>query len=171
MTLPSYSAFLLLVLMARWNNYVHSFASFRVQTSRPRTFVNLEDKIADMIDNELVRLRTKEQTDAQKNARTQAALTPDLPTGFDFQFDEGIMANDVDSLRMVKDRRLAENDPARYCADRCVSTGFCDVFEEFFDFSPQEVMSFCTECVLSEDDEPCDIPDKFYGNDDDGLQP
>jgi len=31
-----------------------------------------------------------------------------------------------------------------------------------FEFSPEEVMEFCNDCVLSEDEEPCDIPDAFY---------
>jgi hypothetical protein len=31
-----------------------------------------------------------------------------------------------------------------------------------FEFSPEEVMAFCTDCVLADDDEPCDIPDAFY---------
>ena len=28
---------------------------------------------------------------------------------------------------------MANDDPMRYCADRCVSTGNCDVFEDMFD--------------------------------------
>lgn len=28
--------------------------------------------------------------------------------------------------------------------------------------SPQQVMSFCEECVLSDGEEPCDIPEAFY---------
>lgn len=49
-----------------------------------------------------------------------------LPQGFDFNADFGEVD---DSMQMRKDRRLAERDPAAYCADRCVSTGNCDVFE------------------------------------------
>mmetsp|Transcript_38070 Transcript_38070/g.46481 ORF Transcript_38070/g.46481 Transcript_38070/m.46481 type:complete len:172 (-) Transcript_38070:88-603(-) len=168
----SNSALVSLILMVFGNSNVYAFTGFKIQTTRPCTFLNLEDDIADMIDNELIRLYTKDQVDEIKRQRTQKALTPELPRDFDFQFDEEIMANDKDSLQMVKDRRLAEKDPARYCADRCVSTGYCDVFEEFFDFSAQEVLAFCTECVLSDDEEPCDVPDKFYdGDDGKGLRP
>lgn len=65
----------------------------------------------------------------------------------------------VDILRMRKDQRLAEKNPESYCADRCLSTGNCEVFEDFFELSALEVVKFCTDCVLSEDDEPCDIPE------------
>jgi hypothetical protein len=62
-----------------------------------------------------------------------------------------------------KDTRLAWKDPERYCADRCITTGNCDVFEDFFELGPKEVLSFCTECVLSEsEDDHCDVPDGFY---------
>jgi hypothetical protein len=31
-----------------------------------------------------------------------------------------------------------------------------------FEFSPEEVIAFCTDCVLADDEEPCEIPDAFY---------
>lgn len=40
-----------------------------------------------------------------------------------------------------------------------------------FDFTPQQVMQFCKECVLSEDEEPCDIPDALLKDEYDGLKP
>ena len=39
-----------------------------------------------------------------------------------------------------------------------------------FDLGPSEVIKFCTECVLSEDEEPCDVPESVYGDvDEEGL--
>ena len=35
---------------------------------------------------------------------------------------------------------------------------------------PKEVMSFCTDCVLSEDEEPCDVPGNLF-DDVAGLSP
>jgi hypothetical protein len=41
-----------------------------------------------------------------------------------------------------------------------------------FDMSPTEVVKFCDECVLSEDEEPCDIPEVVFGSgEDDDLDP
>ena len=31
-----------------------------------------------------------------------------------------------------------------------------------FDLSPHDVIKFCTDCVLSEEEEPCDVPEGFY---------
>ena len=64
--------------------------------------------------------------------------------------------------QFAKDKKLAREDPARYCADRCVATGNCDVYEDIFELSPEEVLSFCNDCVLSEEKEECDIPPAFY---------
>ena len=64
-------------------------------------------------------------------------------------------------MQMRKDKRLAERHPDLYCADRCLTTGNCDVFEDFFELSATEVLRFCEECVLSDDvEKPCDINDK-----------
>ena len=71
--------------------------------------------------------------------------------------------SDGDNIRQRrKDEKLANEDPSTYCADRCVSTGHCDVYEDFFEMKPQDVVKFCVECVLSEEEEPCDVPDGFY---------
>jgi hypothetical protein len=40
---------------------------------------------------------------------------------------------------------------------RCFLSVYCS-----FDFSPEEVIKFCTDCVLSEDQEECDVPEAFY---------
>lgn len=64
-----------------------------------------------------------------------------------------------------KDVRLARNSPQKYCADRCVSTGHCDVFEDMLEMDAMEVLKFCKDCVLSEEEEPCDIPEKLFEDD------
>jgi hypothetical protein len=33
--------------------------------------------------------------------------------------------------------------------------------------SAQEVIEFCNDCVTSDGDEPCVLPESFYGNEDD----
>ena len=60
--------------------------------------------------------------------------------------------------QLEKDKRLARKDPSAYCADRCIATGNCDVLEDVFQLSPAEVVAFCHDCVLSDGEEPCDIP-------------
>jgi len=81
---------------------------------------------------------------------------------------EGQDTDMSDFRQHAKDKKLAKEDPQRYCADRCVATGNCDVYEDIFELSPEQVLSFCNDCVLAEDKEECDIPEAFYefGEDD-----
>lgn len=75
--------------------------------------------------------------------------------------EEPILPEGFDLIQMRKDKRMARDDPMRYCADRCVATGFCEVFEDMFEMGPKEVREFCLGCVLSDGEEPCDLPEKF----------
>lgn len=120
------------------------------------------------IDNEVARLRDIglwRQKEAEKRKKW-AKMEPSLPQGFDFNnINEYQPTSDASKkIQMRKDRRMARDDPMRYCADRCVSTGNCQVWEDMFDLSAKEVMKFCEECVLSEEEEPCDVPEKFLEN-------
>ena len=90
-------------------------------------------------------------------------IEPVLPTNFDF--DDFVELNNDDTIELRRDRRMVRKNPAQYCADRCVSTGHCEVFEDMLDMGPQEVMKFCTDCVLSEEEEPCDIPEAMFADD------
>mmetsp|Transcript_17534 Transcript_17534/g.27499 ORF Transcript_17534/g.27499 Transcript_17534/m.27499 type:complete len:171 (+) Transcript_17534:119-631(+) len=139
-----------------------------VTTSRISSELHLENHIADMIDNEVDRLRNIglwHQKEAEKHKKWKE-MEPSLPKGFDFNsVDEFQPTSDASKkIQMRKDRRMARDDPMRYCADRCVSTGNCQVWEDMFELSAKEVMTFCEECVLSEEEEPCDVPEKFIEN-------
>jgi len=162
--------------------------------TRIPTSLNLEDHIANMIDNELYRLNRKEEADEEwlEKQREWSRMEPKLPENFDFEeiidpngsdssdndaimsavpgFSSGVNRSVSSPLRR-KDKRMAENDPMRYCADRCVATGNCDVFEDMFEMGPDEVIKFCKECVLSEDEEPCDIPETIFRDDGMGVHP
>mmetsp|Transcript_664 Transcript_664/g.1036 ORF Transcript_664/g.1036 Transcript_664/m.1036 type:complete len:198 (-) Transcript_664:3-596(-) len=153
----------------------------RNQNSRPTsTTLFLEDHIANMIDNEMRRLYQNHETQSQWEAKQRAlqAEIHALPENYDFEaefeyvepatvngFTSGVDRS-ISSPRRRKDEKMVEDDPMRYCADRCVSTGNCDVFEDMFEMGPAEVIKFCTECVLSEDETPCDVPANLF--DDDG---
>ena len=66
-----------------------------------------------------------------------------------------------------RDERMAFLKPEKYCADRCVATGNCDIFQDFYELGPEDVLKFCEECVLNFDEDldsegGCDVPDAFY---------
>eukprot|EP00979_Chaetoceros_neogracilis_P016450 scaffold8032_cov265-Chaetoceros_neogracile.AAC.11 len=60
---------------------------------------------------------------------------------------------------------MARMNPEKYCADRCISTGYCDVYEDMLEMSAEDVIQFCEECVLSDNEEPCNIPEKMLEGD------
>ena len=100
------------------------------------------------------RLNQKHEAEAEFLMKQQrwSKLEPKLPANFDFEDEINIVKNghsdkgpvagftsgvdrDVSNPRRRKDERMAATDPTRYCADRCVATGNCDVFEVSFRFS------------------------------------
>ncbi|CAB9524269.1 expressed unknown protein [Seminavis robusta] len=121
------------------------------------TTLFLEDWVADMIDHELHRLHHKEEYEQEWMEKNRNHILHHIPQEVDGQEDEM-----VDIRQVAKDKKLARENPERYCADRCVATGNCEVYEDIFELGPEEVLSFCNECVLSENKEECDIPPAFY---------
>ena len=98
------------------------------------------------IDSELDRLKNIglwRQQQAEKLNKGKDTL----PQGFDFNSpgDFSPMADAAQKIQMRKDKRMARDDPARYCADRCVSTGNCQVWEDMFEMAADEVQAFCQE--------------------------
>jgi hypothetical protein len=111
----------------------------------------------------LVRQANKHEYEEQLQAKTKSFVDEMLPANYEVNED---FETTTDVLHH-RDVNLAEKSPERYCADRCVATGNCDVFEDMYHLSPKEVMAFCKDCVLSEEEEPCDVPDAMF----DGLSP
>mmetsp|Transcript_32948 Transcript_32948/g.96155 ORF Transcript_32948/g.96155 Transcript_32948/m.96155 type:complete len:163 (+) Transcript_32948:69-557(+) len=149
-----FGAFLAVVAMMP---HVSSFViPSKAPVSSTRLF--LEDWVADLIDKELYRQSHKKDFEQEWMEKNRAAVF------YHVESDFGPVANpDESEFRMhQKDMKLAKDDPQRYCADRCIATGNCDVFEDFYHMSPEEVIKFCTDCVLSEDEGECDIPEGFY---------
>jgi hypothetical protein len=90
----------------------------------------LEKWVAELIDQELDRQGHKpeyERTWMEKN-REAVVVKTDIEPNY-MMLDDDDLAN----LRQRrKDELLAKNDPQRYCADRCIATGNCDVFEDLY---------------------------------------
>jgi len=119
------------------------------------TSLNLDRWVADMIDGELFRESHKKDFNQEWMEKNRNAILQRVPNTL-------TLDNDKDFRQEAKDKRLAKSDPQAYCADRCLSTGNCAVYEDFYHMTPEKVMSFCSDCVLSEGEEPCDIPEGFY---------
>eukprot|EP00529_Nitzschia_sp_RCC80_P030181 CAMPEP_0113464698 /NCGR_PEP_ID=MMETSP0014_2-20120614/13338_1 /TAXON_ID=2857 /ORGANISM="Nitzschia sp." /LENGTH=321 /DNA_ID=CAMNT_0000356793 /DNA_START=198 /DNA_END=1163 /DNA_ORIENTATION=- /assembly_acc=CAM_ASM_000159 len=162
------------------------------QQQRPTpTALFLEDWVAEMIDDELYRQSHHKEFEEEWMKKNRRAVLSRIQTegfddivfgddaAYDNPGDETPTMNDIDVMvelqhskedfrQHAKDVLLASKSPEQYCADRCVATGHCDVYEDMYEMSPQQVIEFCTECVLSEDeDAECDLPAAFFNNVDD----
>ena len=144
-------------------SYVGSTASFILAPSsnfKERAgCLHLENWVAEMIDDELHRQTHKKEFEREWMEKNRGAILHHMESDF-----VNTPEPEVKEFQMYKkDKNLAWKDPERYCADRCISTGNCDIFEDFFELSPREVLSFCEECVLGDTEEDqCDVPDGFY---------
>jgi hypothetical protein len=197
--MPNFPSSLSLVLLLTSSYWVvgitHAFVVTPTPTSSARTATSrttrlyIEKHIADMIDQELWREQHKKEFEAEWMKKNRGAIFHAMggddavaSVGVDAVVGGGgsraggvtnlmLTEDDADAFRQLrKDKVLARNDPMRYCADRCVSTGSCEVFEDIFDFTPQQVMTFCTDCVLSNGDEPCELPASFFDMLEDGPE-
>ena len=132
----------------------------RLETTR----LFLEDHIADLIDRELYRQKHKKEFEKEWMEKNRGAVLHSLGgSPYDHENLTMNFEEQADAFRQhQKDLKLAAKDPERYCADRCVATGNCDIFEDFYHLSPEQVLNFCEECVLAEDDGACDLPENFY---------
>eukprot|EP00558_Chaetoceros_sp_UNC1202_P007175 CAMPEP_0197246624 /NCGR_PEP_ID=MMETSP1429-20130617/18391_1 /TAXON_ID=49237 /ORGANISM="Chaetoceros sp., Strain UNC1202" /LENGTH=170 /DNA_ID=CAMNT_0042707329 /DNA_START=70 /DNA_END=582 /DNA_ORIENTATION=+ len=156
---------------------LHGSSSFTINPDnhvRASTKLFLKDRIAEMIDLELLRLQNKAEDQKQWMEKNKQVLEQTLPEAFSFNADEGELVGiglgvnleeEENTIQHRKDIRLVQRNPQKYCADRCVSTGHCDILEDMFEMDPREVIKFCTDCVLSDEEEPCDIPETLLSGD------
>ena len=91
------------------------------------TTLFLQDWVADLIDQELYRQGHKKEYESAWMEKNRAAVLSRMESDFGPISD----SPDESEFRMHnKDKRMAEEDPERYCADRCIATGNCDIFED-----------------------------------------
>jgi hypothetical protein len=76
-------------------------------------------------------LRHKNDLDKAWHKKNEAFLKKDLPQEFDFD-DSMVMQQVMGPRQKKKDKKLARENPQAYCADRCVATGNCEVFEDMY---------------------------------------
>ena len=105
-------------------------SAFVVRPSPPvvsTTTLFLQDWVADLIDQELYRQGHKKEYESAWMEKNRAAVLSRMESDFGPISD----IPDETEFRMYnKDKRMAEEDPERYCADRCIATGNCDIYED-----------------------------------------
>lgn len=136
---PSLSCLLLLSLVASFR--MSGSCAFVIHPTRgglspstgvrPSTRLFIEDEIADMIDKELYRQQHLKDFENEWMEKNKEAVLLRLNS------DDYMMGMGEEDLRenfrqMQKDKKLASKDPYAYCAERCITTGNCDVYEDLY---------------------------------------
>lgn len=103
-------------------------------TTTTTTTLYLEDHIASMIDQELWRQGHKSEYEQEWMDKNRHAVLKSVGlTGDNVGDFSNLMLDDDDTQNFrqhKKDTRMAQKNPQQYCADRCVATGNCDVYED-----------------------------------------
>ncbi len=102
-------------------------SSFLIRPAAPvSTKLFLEDWVADLIDKELYRQSHKKDFEREWMEKNREAVFHNVVTDFGPVADP----DDTDFRMYNRDKYMAVHDPQRYCADRCIATGNCDIFED-----------------------------------------
>jgi hypothetical protein len=119
--------------------------TIRPVLTKPSTLIPLsmiDRNTADMIDQEYYRQHHKEEYHQQWMAQHQQQVKPTSRTNDN---DDNVVAvgvldtynndnSDNDMLlnrrQLLRDEKLARTNPQQYCMDRCIATGYCDVYED-----------------------------------------
>jgi len=156
------------------------------------TRIFLEDWVADMIDEEIYRQYHHKEYEEAWMKKNKAAILSRLSdaSSNDDSSSSSSSSGYPSSMMMLegedreafaehkRDERMAFLKPEKYCADRCLATGNCDIFEDFYELGPEDVLRFCEECVLFDENgndndidsnetmekssSSCEVPDAFY---------
>lgn len=128
------------------------------------------DWVADMIDGESYRQNHQKEYEEEWMKKNRGAVVSRISSGSSSLGTYPSQMMDESERELFagrkRDERMAFLKPEKYCADRCVATGNCDVYEDFYELDPEKVLAFCEECVLNDmegdDGDGCDVPDAFY---------
>jgi hypothetical protein len=101
------------------------------RSSSSRLFI--EKWVADMIDQELFREQHKADYERAWMEKNRAAVLKGFQSSdSNLLVTEMAVDDALDARQKVKDTKLARESPQQYCADRCVATGHCDVYEDLY---------------------------------------
>jgi hypothetical protein len=118
----------LLVSLFSWNAVGSAaFVAPRTMAFRNPTNLFIDKRVADLIDGESYRQQHQADFEREWMEKNREAMLSRLNDGQSAAPDDEAGQNMKEQAR---DRILAKNNPQQYCADRCISTGNCDVYED-----------------------------------------
>jgi hypothetical protein len=125
----SLSTISVLVALLSWSAVSSAFVAPRTTAFRKSpTKVFLEDRLANMIDGERFREEHIKDFEREWMEKNRAAMLSKLNDGKRAIPDDEEPEQEM--KQRARDRTLAKKSPEQYCADRCIATGHCDVYED-----------------------------------------
>jgi hypothetical protein len=105
-----------------------AFVAPRTMAFRNPTKIFINKRIADLIDGESYRQSHQADFEREWMEKNREAMLSRLNDG------KRAVPDDEDPEQNMRerarDRTLAKKNPQQYCADRCIATGNCDVYED-----------------------------------------
>ena len=93
----------------------------------------IDRNVADMIDQEYYRQHHKEEYHerwmVQHQSQLKTTTTTEAADTYHNDDNDDKMWN---RRQFLRDEKLARTDPQQYCRDRCIATGYCDVYEDLY---------------------------------------
>ena len=143
--------FVSLMLISMTTTMTFAYTILRIpsatQQQRQLPLHMIDRNIADMIDQEYYRQHHKEEYHQQWMERHQPQIKT-KPSNLDHTNSDMMMtmvgvldtytiSNDDDDVilnrrQLLRDEKLARTNPQQYCMDRCIATGYCDVYEDLY---------------------------------------
>jgi hypothetical protein len=110
-------------------------------SSKPQLHM-IDKHIADMIDQELYRQNHKKEFEEAWMQKNKPAILQRMDDAVSASTIDALTSMDSDTVynvrQQLRDQKLARTNPQQYCADRCIATGYCDVFEDLYVLSPDQ---------------------------------
>jgi hypothetical protein len=102
----------------------NAFTVGRLAQRPSTTKLFLEDWVANMIDGELYRQSHLNEFENEWMEKNRAAVFSKMESDFMYEPDK------TEYVMHRRDEKMAKDNPQKYCADRCVATGNCDIYED-----------------------------------------
>lgn len=100
-------------------------------SSSSSTRIFLEDWVADLIDDEVYRQSHKQDFEREWMEKNRQVMLHHMHSSTTHTTEFIMLPEQEQDFRQhARDQKLATKDPQKYCADRCLATGNCDVYED-----------------------------------------
>ena len=90
----------------------------------------IDKNTANMIDQEYFRQHHKEEYHQQWMEQNQQQVKQTVTTLDTYNVDDDNEDMLLNRRQLLRDEKLARTNPQQYCMDRCIATGYCDVYED-----------------------------------------